>query len=367
MDQVGIGIIGCGKISDAYIRAIRRFPLLELRAVADIVPQRAEAKALEHGVLRGVPVEELLADPAIEVVVNLTVPKAHAAVGKAAIAAGKHVYSEKPLATSREEGRELLEAAEGAGLRVGCAPDTFLGGGLQTCRKLVDDGAIGDVIGVSAFFAKRGLESWHPNPEFFFKPGAGPLFDMGPYYLTALVSLAGPVRALSATAAVSFPERVVPDGMPLAGQRIEVETPTHIAALLEFESGASGPMVTSFDVWYSELPRIEVYGSEGTLVVPDPNTFGGPVRLHRQGEGVSEVPSAFGYTDEFRGVGAADMVYALRSGRPHRASGDLAFHVLDVMETIFEAAEAGRRLEVSSRVERPAPFPRGLAEGEIDD
>lgn len=367
MDRVGIGIIGCGKISDAYIRAIRAFPLLELRAVSDIVLGRAQTKALEHGVLRASTVEELLADPAVEVVINLTVPKAHAAVGKAAIAAGKHVYSEKPLATSREEGRELLDEARAAGLRVGCAPDTFLGGGLQTCRRLVDDGAIGEIVGVSAFFAKRGLESWHPNPEFFFKPGGGPLFDMGPYYLTALVSLVGPVRALSATAAMSFPERVIPDGMPLAGERIVVETPTHIHALLEFESGATGPLVTSFDVWYSELPRIELYGSEGTLMVPDPNTFGGPVRLHRPGEGVSEVPLRFGYTENFRGVGAADLVYALRSGRPHRASGELAFHVLDVMETIFDAAREGRRMEVASRTERPRPFPEGLEEGEIDD
>lgn len=367
MDTLAVGIIGCGKISDTYIRAIRSFPLLELRAVADIVPQRAETKALEHGVLRGVSVEELLADPAIEMVVNLTVPTAHASVGRAALAAGKHVYSEKPLATDREEGRALLDAARKAGLRVGCAPDTFLGGGLQTCRKLVDEGAIGDVIGISAFFAKRGLEAWHPNPAFFFKPGGGPLFDMGPYYLTALVSLVGPVRALSAIASVPFAERVVPEGMPLAGERIAVETPTHLASLLEFESGASGPMITSFDVWYSELPRIELYGSEGSLVVPDPNTFGGPVRLHRPGEGTSDVLLPFGYTDDYRGIGAADMAYALRSGRPHRASGELAFHVLDVMETVFESAEAGRRLEVESRAERPRPLPMGLVEGEIDD
>lgn len=366
MEKLGLGIIGCGKISDAYIRAIRRFAGVELRAVADIAVERARSKALEHDIARALPVEELLADPDVDLVINLTVPKAHVSVGLAAIAAGKHVYSEKPLATSRAEGRELLDAADRAGLRVGCAPDTFLGGGLQTCRKLVDEGAIGRPIGVSSFFAKRGLESWHPNPEFFFKPGAGPLFDMGPYYLTALVSLVGPVRALSATAAVSFPERVVPDGMPLAGERIEVETPTHIHALLEFESGASGPLTTSFDVWYTELPRIELYGSEGTLVVPDPNTFGGPIRLHREGEGVREVGPAFAYTDDSRGLGAADMAAAIGSGRPHRASGELAFHVLDVMETVFEAAERGTRLEVRSRVERPAPLPEGLEEGRVD-
>lgn len=366
MDGVGIGIIGCGKISDAYIRAIRAFPHLELHAVADLVLQRAETTALRHGVLRALEVEELLADSDVEVVLNLTVPTAHASVGRAAIAAGKHVYSEKPLATSRDEGRALLAAADAKALRVGCAPDTFLGGGLQTCRKLVDDGAIGRVVGVSAFFAHRGLETWHPNPAFFFKPGGGPLFDMGPYYLTALVSLVGPVRAVAATAATSFPERVVPPGMPLAGERIEVETPTHINTLLEFVSGSSGPMITSFDVWHSQLPRIELYGSDGTLTVPDPNTFRGPVRLHRPGEGTTEVPLAFGYTDDHRGIGLADMAYALRSGRPHRASGALAFHVLDVMETIFDAARERRHLEVRSRVERPVPFPEGLGEGEID-
>ncbi len=359
------GIVGCGNISDIYLQNCGVFVHLEAVACADLILDRAHAKAEKYGV-QACTVDELLRDPGVELIFNLTVPKAHAEVSLAALEAGKHVYSEKPLAVTREDGQRILALAQAKGLRVGCAPDTFLGGGLQTCRKLIDDGAIGVPLGAVAFMAGRGPEGWHPDPEFFYKPGGGPMFDMGPYYLTALVALLGPVRRVTGSARISIPERVI-GSQPHFGERIKVETPTHLAGVLDFTGGAVGMILTSFDVWAANLPRIEIYGTEGSLSVPDPNTFKGPVRLWRGGgKEWMDIPLTHGYAENSRGLGAADMVRAIQTSRPHRASGDLAYHVLDIMHAIHDASREGRHIDLASGVERPAPLPLGLKPGWVD-
>jgi predicted dehydrogenase len=354
-----VGIVGCGNISGIYLEAGKKWDLLNIVACADIDLSRAQAQAAKYGIPKASGVTELLADPSIDIVINLTVPQAHAEVALAALAAGKSVYNEKPLALDREQAKQMLDLAREQGLRVGGAPDTFLGGGLQTCRKLLDDGLIGEPIGASAFMMSHGPESWHPNPEFFYQPGAGPMFDMGPYYLTALTTLLGPVRRVTGSSRVSFPERVI-GSEPLRGLVIKVNTPTHIIGVLDFAAGAIGTIVTSFDVWSSELPRLEIYGSKGTLSLPDPNTFSGPVRVRLAGEQRwSEVPIAHGYTENSRGLGVADMADAIRTGRRHRANGQLAYHVLDLMHTIHDASREGRHIEMTSSCERPEPLPEG--------
>ena len=354
-----VGIVGCGNISGIYLEAGKKWDILNIVACADIDLARAQAQAAKYGIPTACGVAELLADPSIDIVINLTVPAAHAEVALAALAAGKSVYNEKPLALDREQAKQMLDLAREKGLRVGCAPDTFLGGGLQTCRKLIDEGVIGEPIGASAFMMSHGPEGWHPNPEFFYQPGAGPMFDMGPYYLTALTSLLGPVRRVTGSTRVSFPERVI-GSAPLRGQVIKVNTPTHIIGVLDFTAGAIATIVTSFDVWSSELPRMEIYGSKGTLSLPDPNTFGGPVRVRLAGEqSWSEVPIAHGYTENSRGLGVADMADAIRTGRTHRANGELAYHVLDLMHTIHDASREGRHIDMTSSCARPEPLPKG--------
>lgn len=361
-----VGIVGCGNISAAYLRACRRFAILRVAAVSDLDRSRAEARAEEFGVPRALGVSELLEDPHVDIVLNLTVPRAHAAVTMAALEAGKSVYSEKPLAIARRDGERILAAARDRGLRVGCAPDTFLGGGLQTCRKLIDDGAIGRPLSATAFMLSHGPESWHPDPAFFYEPGAGPMFDMGPYYLTALVSLMGPISSVAGSASVGLPERTV-TSQPHAGTVIRPSTPTHVTGLLEFASGAVATLTTSFDVWASEHPRVEIYGTEGTLSVPDPNTFGGPVRLKRQVDDAwHEIPLTHGHTDNSRGLGLADMAHGLQAGAPHRADGRLAFHVLDAMQSILEAAPARRWIDLTSTCDRPEALPVGFPET-VDD
>jgi predicted dehydrogenase len=363
MATVKVGIIGCGNIFPAYVKGCRAFEILEVVGCADIESERAEAREAEFGI-PAMPVEDLLQDPSIGIIVNLTIPAAHAIVSLAAIEAGKSVHSEKPLAISRQDGRQILSAAERKGVRVGCAPDTFLGGGLQTCRKLIDDGAIGEPVAATAFMLGHGPEAWHPNPEFFYKRGAGPMFDMGPYYLTALVTLLGGVRRATASARISFPERVATSPARY-GQRISVEVPTHVACVLDFEAGPVGTLITSFDVWSHNLPRIEIYGSEGSLSVPDPNTFGGPVKVRKAGaDSWSEVPLTHS-ADVGRGIGVADMAYALQSDRPHRASGDLAYHVLDLMHAFVDASESNEHQMIDSGVPRPAPLPVGLQLGQL--
>jgi len=359
-NKVKVGVIGCGTISGIYFKAGQTFDILDIAACADLDVARAKAKAAEFNIPKASSPEELLADPEIEIVINLTIPKAHAEVCLAALEAGKHVYVEKPLAVSREDGKKIIDLAREKGLLVGGAPDTFLGGGIQTCRKLIDDGWIGEPVAATAFMMNHGHERWHPDPDFYYKVGGGPMFDMGPYYLTALINLIGPIRRVTGSARITFPERTI-TSQPRFGQKIQVETPTHIAGIFDFANGAIGTIITSFDVWGSQVPRIEVYGSQGTLIVPDPNTFGGPVFIRRQGSTEwSEVPLTHGFTENSRGLGVADMAHAMVSGRPHRANGDLTYHVLDVMHAFLDSARSGNHVLVESSCEKPAPFPLGL-------
>lgn len=364
---VKIGVIGCGNISGIYLKNARMFLAIEVAACADLMPDRAITKAVEFGVGEARTVDEVLADPEIEIVLNLTTPRSHAGIGMAALHAGKSVYNEKPLAVDREGGRKLLDRAQEKDLRVGGAPDTFLGAGYQTARKLVDEGAIGQPVAATAFMVCHGHESWHPDPAFYYQPGGGPLFDMGPYYLTALVHLLGPVKRLCGAARISIPQRTI-TSQPKRGQVIDVTTPTHVTGVLEFAGGAVATLITSFDVWHANLPLVELHGTEGSLSLPDPNGFDGPVRLRRAAdEAWEDVPLAFEYTENARGLGVADMAHALRSGRPHRANGRLAYHVLDIMHALHESSDTGRHIELQSTCERPAPMKAGLPPGLLDD
>lgn len=365
MEKVKVGIVGCGNISGAYIKGCRAFEILDVAACADIVPSTAEARAKEYGIPRVLAVDELLDDPEIDIVVNLTIPQVHASVSLAAIAAGKHVHSEKPLAVTRADGRKILAAAREKGVRVGCAPDTFLGGGLQTCRKLLDDGWIGEPVAAAAFMVGYGPESWHPNPALFYQRGAGPMFDMGPYYLTALIHLLGPVKRVTSSARTTFPERIV-TSKARYGERLKVEVATHVTGIVDFVGGPIGTLTTSFDVWHSNLPHMEIYGTEGTLSVPNPNFFGGPVLIRRAtAKEWSEVPLSHN-AEVGRGIGVADLAYALVYDRPHRANGDIACHVLDIMQAFEESSQDGRHIEIESCCEQPAALPLGLLATELD-
>jgi predicted dehydrogenase len=368
-EKVRMGVVGCGAISAAYFGMAKNFPIVEVAACADMNREAAEKRAAEFGVPKVCSVEELLADPSIEVVLNLTVPKAHVPVSLATIEAGKHTYLEKPLGVDREDGRKLIAAAKAKGLRVGCAPDTFMGAGIQTARKVIDDGAIGKPVGFTAFMLCRGHESWHPSPEFYYQVGGGPMFDMGPYYLTALLNMFGPIKRISGAASVAIPERTI-TSKPKHGKKITVETPDHIAGVIEFENGAIGTLMTSFAVMhgnYDGKQPITVYGTEGSLKVPDPNGFDGPVHIRtREDQDWREVPHAF-VTGYGRSVGAADMASAIRSGRKHRANGEQAFAVLDAMQGFLDASATGKTHTMSSVYERPAPMRADLPFGTLDE
>lgn len=361
--MIRVGVMGCGVISEVYLKNLRSFGI-PVAAVADLDAERAAARAEQFQVPALTP-DQLLAHPDVDLVLNLTVPKAHADIARQALEAGKHVHTEKPLALQADDAKALVHLASSRGLRIGAAPDTFLGSHLQTARKLLDDGWIGEPIGATAFMMSHGPERWHPNPDFFYQAGGGPMFDMGPYYLTALVHLMGPVRRVAGTAQTTFSTRVI--GSPNRfGERIPVEIPTHVQALLEFERGATGVLVTTFDVWHSELPRIEIYGTEGTLAVPDPNYFDGTVRVRRRGaEAWSPAPALFGFSENRRGLAVADMALAIRDGRPHRASGDLAMHVVEIMEAIHISAREARHVDIASRPARPEPWPIGYDEAAL--
>lgn len=360
-----VGIVGCGNICGIYFKNGQMLEAIEVAACADLIRERAEQKAQEFG-CKAVTVDELLADPEIEIVLNLTIPIAHASVAFAALEAGKSVYNEKPLAITREDGKKMLQMAKSKNLRVGGAPDTFMGAGIQTCRKIIDDGVIGDPVAAIAFMMCHGHESWHPDPEFYYKVGGGPMFDMGPYYLTALVNLLGPVKRVTGSARISFPERLI-TSQPKNGTKITVDTPTHIAGVMDFAGGAVGNIITSFDVYGFPLPNIVIFGSEGTLQVPDPNGFGGPVRLSIKGGEWQDVALTHQYAENGRGMGVADMAYGLRSGRPHRANGELTYHVLDVMHAFHDASKSGKHAMLESTCARPAPLPMSLERGRLDE
>ncbi len=379
MRKMNVGIIGCGAISGIYTYNCYRMQNLQLVAMADIDPARPGVRIediksryvsewklpAETRMPVACSVGELLANPEVEIVLNLTVPKAHAEVALASLNAGKHTYHEKPFGLNRVEGKKILEVAAEKGLRVGCAPDTFLGAGIQTCRKLIDDGWIGTPIGAVAFMTCPGHESWHPDPEFYYQQGGGPLFDMGPYYLTALVNLMGPIVRVAGFARATYPTRTITSAKKY-GKTVKVETPTHISTSLEFASGAIGTVVMSFDVYGANLPRIEIFGTQGSLSVPDPNTFGGEIKVKVGRNDWAAVPFSHGYKDNYRGVGLADMAAGILRSRAHRASGALGFHVLDVMQSCLEAASGGKTVGVASTMERPEPTPLGLRDGELD-
>jgi predicted dehydrogenase len=354
---VAVGVIGCGNISGAYMRMLKTLTAVQVVACADLRSEAAHALADEYGVPQVLSPEALLADPSIEIVLNLTIPQAHGEVALAALAAGKSVYNEKPLALTRDEGRRMLALAAQKGLRVGGAPDTFLGGGLQTCRELIDAGAIGTPVAATAFMMSRGHEHWHPNPIFYYQKGGGPMFDMGPYYLTALVSLLGPVQRVSGATRVTRTQRTI-TSQPRYGEVMNVEVPTHVTGLLDFTAGPIATIITTFDVQASTLPWIEIYGTAGTLAAPDPNTFGGPVRLRLSAENEwKEIPVTRPYTANSRGLGLADMAEGIRTGRSHRANGALAYHVLDIMHAIHDASAEGRHVLLDSTCERPEAMP----------
>jgi predicted dehydrogenase len=351
-----IGIVGSGFISRADLRAAQDFPDIRIVACSDVNFAAAEDKANEFRI-QAQSVEELLANPEIDLILNLTVPQSHGTVSLRAIDAGKHVYSEKPLALSVKEAKELLSAAEAKAKRVGVAPDTFLGGGQQTARALIDDGKIGMPIGGTAFILLPGHEHWHPNPDFFYQPGGGPVFDMGPYYLTALVNLLGPIRRVISIGRRTFDDREIQSG-PRKGERIPVPILTHFNTLLEFQEGPVVSFHASFDVQNHTHSPIEIYGTKGTLQVPDPNTFGGPVRLLIRGKSPADIPLTHGFSDRnYRILGVAEMEKAIKQRQPHRASGELGYHVLEVMEAIVEGGGSGSPIEISSRCERPAALP----------
>ena len=367
MKKTGIGIVGCGNISGIYFQNLCTvFQNVEVVACADLDAERVKAKLEEYPSVKAATLDEILATPEIEIIVNLTTPQGHAPVAMQAVEAGKSVHNEKPLTLTRDEGQQLLAAAKAKGVRVGSAPDTFMGGGIQTCRKLIDDGWIGKPIGAQAFMLCHGHESWHPDPEFYYKVGGGPMFDMGPYYLTALVSLLGPVKRVTGSTSMSFAERTITSEKKY-GTKVDVEVPTHIAGVMDFASGAIGTITTSFDVWGADVPCIEIFGTEGSLSVPDPNSFGGVPKIKRMGaKEWSDLPLTHGYTENSRGIGPADMAAGIANERPHRANGELAYHVLDIMHAFHDASDQGKHVELESACERPTPLPAGLLNGLLD-
>ncbi|KRE55802.1 oxidoreductase [Arthrobacter sp. Soil736] len=348
-----VGIIGCGAIIAQYLTNFRRLDQIELVAVADLDPARAEAVARDYDGVRAVSVEELLAADDVELVLNLTIPAAHGEVALKAIAAGKSVYGEKPLAAATAEARQVLAAAREAGVAVGCAPDTVLGTGIQTARKAIDDGLIGAPVSATATMVTPGHERWHPNPDFYYQPGGGPLLDMGPYYVTALVTLLGPVVSVMGAASHTRNERTIGSG-PRQGERVPVDIDSHVTGVLVHASGALSTLFMSFDAVKSKSSNIEIHGELGSLAVPDPNHFDGDVQLFPLGADAWEtLPVSAGYVDSGRGFGIADLASTPPGAEP-RAGGTLAYHVLDIMESVLESARSGAAVSIQSTAERPA-------------
>jgi predicted dehydrogenase len=361
---LGLGIVGCGNISTTYFSLAPLFRGIEVRACADIVPAAAKAQAKKYGV-RAESVDRLLEADDIDIVVNLTIPAAHHEISRRALDAGKHVYSEKPFVLSVKDGLDLKKRADKKRLRIGSAPDTFLGGAHQLVRDLVDSGKLGDITGGTCFVMSRGMEHWHPNPDFFFQPGAGPILDIGPYYITSLIALIGPVKRVAAHVATPRAFRTIANG-PRNGERVPVGTPTTIHAVIEFVSGAVVTLVASWDVWSHGHAPMELYGEDGTVFLPDPNFFGGEVRFTRGAKLVKKAPRwkhplgvpneerPTGMRANYRTAGVADMALSIVERRPHRCSLDLALHAVEVMTGILAAGESGRSVAMQTSCERPA-------------
>ncbi len=342
-----VGVVGCGSISQTYLRIASQFPEVEVVAVADKILERARTRAEEFGVPKVYTLEQMFDDPEIELILNLTIPQSHAPINKMALEAGKHAYSEKPFGVNRQEAREVLELAKATGLRVGSAPDNFLSPLQQTCRRLIDEGVIGEPVGASAFMLKPGPEDWHPDPEFLYQVGGGPMLDMGPYYITALVNLLGAVRRVAGMSRITFPTRTI-TSQPKYGTVIPVETPTHITGCAQFANGAIATLIMSFDAVAHRLPWAEIYGTEGTLSISRSE-----ILLKKRGESDWQevTPQSLPYVS-----GLAEMIRAIESGRLHRANGELAYHVLDVMLAFNESSELGRHIDIESTCPRPEPL-----------
>lgn len=387
MRKVKIGIIGCGVISHTYISNIKEmFHWLDIVACADRNLDKAEAMASKYGISEGCSVEDLLANPEVEIIVNLTTPASHTEVNRKILMAGKHLYCEKPFALNLKDAEDILELAKSKGLMVGAAPDTFLGAGLQTCRKVIDDGWIGTPISATANMVSYGIETWHTAPEFYYKEGAGPMLDMGPYYITALVSLLGPITRTACFSRIGNKSRKILS-KPLRGKTINVEVPTTYNGIMEFASGVNANINMSFDVWMSNLPKLEIYGTEGTLILPDPDYFGGVIKIFRKErvldslnlyggdrppystkyEDLQEIPQIFQQPlDYIRGMGVYDMAFALVNGRKHRANEELIYHVTEAVLSFDESVKTGSFYNMRSSCERPKPLPMGIDIGELD-
>ena len=351
---VGVGVVGAGKISDQYLANMARYPDLDVRFVADLLPHLARAQAERHGVTDAGTTEQALARDDVELVVNLTVPAAHAEVASAALSAGKHVFNEKPIAPDLASAEALIAQADAAGLRLGCAPDTFLGPGLQTVRRMLEAGSIGAPLTASVVTQSGGPHRWHPNPDFLYQPGAGPLFDVGPYYLTALAQAFGPIARVAARGTTAAPTRIIGAG-PRAGERIPVAVPTHVVALYEFESGALAQATFSFDTPLERMGVLEITGADATLVATDPNSFAGEIRINRGGEAWESIPATG--VDHGRGIGAVDMARAIRSGDAHSTDARLGLHVLDAMVATEISINTAAFVEVASRFDPVAALP----------
>jgi predicted dehydrogenase len=367
MKPVKVGVIGCGAISGAYLGMSKSFPVVEIAACADLNVDAAKGAAEKFGIPKVSSVDELIADPAIEIILNLTVPKAHVPISLRAVEKGKHVYLEKPLGVNRSEGQQLMDAARKKGVKIGCAPDTFMGAGIQTARKLLDDGAIGRPVAFTAFMMCPGHEHWHPSPEFYYEVGGGPMLDMGPYYLTSLLNFFGPVKRISGAASIAIPERTITSKAKF-GKKITVETPDHIAGTIEFANGVVGTIITSFATRFAQYDGkqpITVFGTNGTMRVPDPNNFDGPVAVRTiEDADFVEKPHTFvkGYG---RSVGLADMAVAIRSNRDFRANGEQAMAVLDAMQAFLDSSQQGKAISPTVEYKRPEPMRGELPFGEL--
>lgn len=387
MRKVKIGIIGCGVISHTYISNIKSmFGWLEIAACADSMKEKAEEVASKYSIPKACSTEELLEDDQIDIVINLTIPAAHTEVNQRILRAGKHVYCEKPFALNLKDAKATIELAKSKGLMIGCAPETFMGAGLQTCRKVIDEGWIGKPISATANMISYGTETWHSSPEFYYKKGSGPMMDMGPYYLTALVSLLGPIRRTACFSSIGNQTRKIYSN-PLRGKSIEVEVPTTYTGIMEFESGVHANINMSFDIWMSTLPKLEIYGTEGTLIVPDPNMFGGQVKIFRKEkvldslnlyggntkpyttdfEHLQEIPQVYQQPLEYmRGMGVLDMAFALVNGRKHRTNEEMILHVTEALLSFDTIANDNATYQMTTTCSRPDPMPRDLEIGELD-